>query len=146
MIELKLIHPLSMLEHAEDIRPYIESGLAQTYGESTADDILDRCFQGLMYPVVIKDGEDWLAVIVLEVAHYPQLKRLRIVTLSGKDARRWGPTLVQGLVTWCENAGFAGIEGTSRPDSWYQKLLHEVGAKDAYIFSIYEVDHGKSAA
>ena len=136
--QLKALSPVDIADYAVVLRPFIDKAAAFNHGEYATDDVLALCQRGAMQCFVIYDESQFLGVCVTEIVTYPRLTRIRVVTASGKQVFRWGRLMRDYLRKWRDSAGFSGIEGWTRTDEPFQKLVSRLGGQCAYTVVLDE--------
>lgn len=122
-------------------------GLDLAYWPYVKDDI-DLALQGdsgrmsvddLKQMIESKDAQLWAihdgdihAVMTTQIINYPQLKAVRIITVTGKHSENWLDLLIDTVSRWGAENGAHVVEFVGR-QGW-KKLLTNKGFGDTQIF------------
>jgi hypothetical protein len=106
------------------VKESIAEALLGDCGRITVEDIKDAVEARKMQLWAIHDGQI-RAVIVTELLNYPQLRILRVVTVSGTGMDKWLDLLEDTLTSWGREHGAQAIEFSGRKG--WERVLSKRG-------------------
>jgi len=78
--------PITMIEYLwDDILPNMERVIQKSHGEITCDSIKTRLFKGEMLLICVLQGNDMVAISVVEVRTFETGKRVLCIPVMGGD-------------------------------------------------------------
>lgn len=98
----------------EELEPFVLRALKHYHGECTLDDFHKLLLEGRILAFTVAKQDRITLVLLMEVAHWPQYKGLRIIAAAGSgllEAKRFLPSLID----WALCRGLIEIEAWGRP-------------------------------
>ncbi|RKZ06637.1 hypothetical protein DRQ25_13475 [Candidatus Fermentibacteria bacterium] len=112
--------------------PYIEKALVYSLGEHSALDVLQNKIL-----LVVKDDDEVLTVLSLEVVDTPQKRILNIITAGGKDMYRWVKEADQAITRIAKEMGASNV--TIHGRRGWSKVLKDLDYKEQYTVLSKEI-------
>ncbi len=122
------------------IKDEIQRALDHAYGEEKTQDVkiaLENGVYGLL--LAIKDRQV-NGVITVQFMDYPQIRALRVVTISGYDYFGWQKEIDEFLTLWAKDEKMQRIEAMCRDGQI--RALKPLGYKKRYTFLTKDIDNG----
>lgn len=119
------------LEYWDYVKGDIELALKSDAGRMTANDLKDKIEEKSAQLWAIHDGKIH-AVMTTEIINYPQLRAVRIITVTGKDSEQWLDLLIDTISRWGAENGAHVIEFVGRKG--WQKSLTKKGFGETQVF------------
>ena len=137
-ISVAALQPDLLPYYWEIVEPMLQKAVDLTSGEITTDDVYLRLQRRLMQLLVVIDREKIIAAGVTEVVDYPQFRKLRVVLLGGKGARRWRDKFMEKLDEGGRAVGAKEIEWCGRR-GWVRFFNDDPRVRERYCVMTKEV-------
>lgn len=130
-VNLVEIAPQLIEQWWEPVRDMVESACSRSGGRYAVQDVLRMLLQRRMqlWVVVEQDGID--AVVIAEIASYPQLRECRILAATGENAGLW-VHLVEQVEEWAMHHDCRKIVCIGRPG--WEKSMKKYGYKKTHVY------------
>ena len=137
MINISAVQISELDNHWDYIKGDIEKALKYCNEEMNIDDVRIQIENGVVLPLLIKEGEDLLSVVTLEIVHKPLKKMVYIMTAGGEELDMWLDEVlrVTEILAKEQKADSIYINGRK---GWLRKL-DKYGYDHAYTVLIKEV-------
>jgi len=124
----------------DDIKDEIQRALDHAQGEEELQDVKNKLEEGVYGLLVIFIEDNLKGVVTVQFMNYPQIRALRVVTISGHDYFKWQVPLHEYLEKWAKEQGMQRIEAMVRKGQI--RALAPLGYKPAYTFMTKDIDNG----
>lgn len=137
---IRYVHKDKIEEIWEHIRDEIQRALDHACGEEELQDVKIKLENGI-YGLLLVFIENILrGVITVQFMDYPQIRALRVVTISGYDYIKWQKPLDDFLTEWAREQGMQRIECMVRDGQI--RALKPLGYKKRYTFLTKDISNG----
>lgn len=117
----------------------LQGALDRSHGEFTVKDLLLLFSKNELQVWAAVTSDKIVGLASTQVIEYPQVKALRVVTVSGANIEDWVGQLIETFEMFCREQGLSRIEAVGRRG--FVRLLKPFGFKEAYTVVVKEVQH-----
>lgn len=114
--------------------PWLDKFLSRGTGEMTAREAIHEALLEKLVLVLVRKGEQIVAIIAFEVVVYPSLKALRVVGMAGSELGGWRQQVTDYLTLCAKALGASRLEACGR-----KGLGRLCGAQERARFFVREV-------
>lgn len=113
------------------VKNEVERALAGDGGRMTIDDLYAMLDKGTAQIWALHNG-DLKAVMTTQILNYPQIRAVRIITVTGKEMELWLDVLIDTISRWGKEQGADVIDFVGRVG--WDKVLSKRGFVNKQIF------------
>lgn len=122
--------------------PHVQGFIAEVPQEEMGiGDILHHLREKNLQLWAFIEGEEFVAALITEIVHHPQMSVVRVRFAGGRRAREWMPLIRDVVVPWAKSYGCTRLEVIGRPG--WARLVNRYSGADTKLETVGVVMRGE---